>query len=413
MANRSGTSYAQIHLSEHWPEGGGLDEPPVRWALRAGSRVEDGVGRLRTVPPADEVTVVVPCSRLTFVRALLPRGPASKLAKLAPFAIEDAIAPSPDDVRTAVLDDLGDGERLIVVLDRHWFERALEALGADGATPDRVIIESALAVERGAWTVVWNGQGGFAALGSPEAIALDASIDGRPPLALKLAADERRGRADAPERVRVLLAAGAALPDLARWSASLHLPVVDGGRWQPELVDARRIATADLLAGAGASGWRTGEWLPRMKPVAIAAAVVFGVHAALTTGDWMRLRWEAGSLTSAMDAQFRKAFPDAKSVVDPALQMSRNVAGLRRAAGEPDPSDVLPLLARVAPALGAAGLKPQSVKYERGQVELELAVPAGQTREALAARLRVPGVIVRVERVAGPAATVRLSAEGS
>jgi len=417
MATRSPPSYVQIHLSERWPEHGARDEPAVRWARRAGARVDDGVAALRDVPPADAVTVVVPCSRITFVRALLPRGPVAKLARLAPFAIEDAIAHSPEDVRTAVLDDLGDGERLIAVLDRRWFEQALEALDAEGATPDRVIVESALAAERGVWTVMWYGTGGFAALGSAEAIALDASIDGRPPLALKLAADERRGRADGPQRVRVLLATGASLPDLARWSESLHVPVTGGGRWEPERVDARRVPTADLLAGANSSDWGAGDWPMRLRPVAIAAAAVLGVHALLTVSDWLRLRIEAGALHGAMETRFREAFPDAKNVVDPALQMARNVADLRRAAGEPDAGDVLPLLARVAPALGAAGARTLSLRYERGQIELELALAAGETQDALASRLRAPGVVVRIERLAtgtaGPVATVRLSAEGA
>jgi general secretion pathway protein L len=143
---------------------------------------------------------------------------------------------------------------------------------------------------------------------------------------------------------------------------------------------------------------------------------VLGVHGLLTAGDWLRLRYEAGALRSEMEAQFRKAFPDARAVVDPALQMGRSVAGLRRAAGEPDAADAIPLLARIAPALKAANVRTQAVRYERGQIELELALPAGESREALAARLRAPGIVVRVEKVAssagGATATVRVAAEG-
>jgi general secretion pathway protein L len=117
-----------------------------------------------------------------------------------------------------------------------------------------------------------------------------------------------------------------------------------------------------------------------------------------------------------MEAAFRKAFPEAKTVVDPALQMSRNVADLRRAAGQPDASDLLPLLAQLTPALAAASAKPAGLKYERGELELELTVASGATRESLAAGLKAPGLIVRVERVAtgptGTVATVKVAAEG-
>jgi general secretion pathway protein L len=118
-----------------------------------------------------------------------------------------------------------------------------------------------------------------------------------------------------------------------------------------------------------------------------------------------------------MESAFRKAFPDAKSVVDPALQMQRNFADLRRAAGEADASDLVPMLAKLAPALAAIGAKPQSLRFDRGELELDLALGAGEPRgrEDLANRLRVPGLSVRVERVAagpaGPLATVRVAPE--
>jgi general secretion pathway protein L len=379
--------------------------------------VDEGACAVREIPPADEITVVVPASRVAFARASLPRGPLAKLARLAPFAIEDAIAPSPDRVRTALVRDLGDGQWLVAVIDREWLERVLAELAAEGAEPDRIVAECALVpCEPGSWTVVWHGSGGFVVIDGGEAIALDASLDGRPPLALKLAADECRGRADAPRAVRVLAAGAAELPDLAKWSESLHVPVSAGGRWRPETVDARRVATADLLAETAAPGWHDSGWVARLKPAALIAAIVLGVHTLLTVGDWVRLRYEAAALRTEAESQFRKAFPDAKAVVDPALQMGRGVAGLRRAAGEPDATDAIPLLARIAPALRDANLRAQAIKYERGQIELELAVPAGESREALAARLRSPGIVVRVERVAstvgGTTATVRVTAEG-
>jgi general secretion pathway protein L len=412
MAKRTGDSYLQIHLGERWPE-----SDRVRWSRRAGNRVDEGACAVREIPPADEITVVVPASRVAFARASLPRGPLAKLARLAPFAIEDAIAPSPDRVRTALVRDLGDGQWVVAVIDREWLERVLAELAAEGAGPDRIVAECALVpCEPGSWTVVWHGSGGFVVIDGGEAIALDASLDGRPPLALKLAADECRGRADAPRAVRVLAAGAAELPDLGKWSESLHVPVSAGGRWRPETVDARRVATADLLAETAAPGWHDSGWVARLKPAALIAAIVLGVHTLLTVGDWVRLRYEAAALRTEAESQFRKAFPDAKAVVDPALQMGRGVAGLRRAAGEPDATDAIPLLARIAPALRDANLRAQAIKYERGQMELELAVPAGESREALAARLRSPGIVVRVERVAstvgGTTATVRVTAEG-
>jgi general secretion pathway protein L len=407
-------AFLQLHLPEHWPDPGALDEPRLRWALSAGGRVQEGASPLAEIPRADEICLVLPVARVAFVRAALPPGPAAKLAKLAPFAIEDAIVSAPEDILATVLDDERDGERLVAVIDRGWLESALAELAAHGMQPARAIVESALAAgSPGAWTVVWAGAGGFAALGGIEAIALDASLDGRPPLSLKLAADERRRRGDAPRAVRVLLAGGADAPDTGRWAESLHVPVTVVGKWAPEATDAAAAACPNLLPGAGGGRWRgASDLAARFRPAAILAVGILAVHGVLTVADWSRLAYEARGLRGDMDAAFRQAFPEAKAVVDPALQMRRNVADLRRAAGEPDATDLVPVLAKLAPALAAAGLRLQSLRYERGELALDLVVAPDDTRERVASRLQVPGLRVQVERIAagagGPVATVRI-----
>jgi len=411
---RSAASSLQLHLPEHWPPTGPSDEPPLRWALGKGGRVESGVARLAETPRAEETCLVLPVARVAFVRAALPPGPAAKLAKLAPFAIEDAIVSDPEEIHATVLDDVRDGDRLVAVIDRAWLDSVLAELATHGIRPARAIVESALAAgAQGAWTVVWTGAGGFAALGGIEAIALDVSLDGRPPLSLKLAADERRRHGDAPKAVRILLGGGADAPDTGRWAESLHVPVAVVGRWVPEEIDAAAADCPNLLPGAGA-GWSGRDLLARFKSAAILAVGILAFHGALSLADWARLAIEARGLRGDMDAAFRKAFPDAKAVVDPALQMRRNVADLRRAAGEPDASDFVPVLAKLAPALAAAGLRPQSLRYERGELALDLAVTPDDTRERVASRLQVPGLRVLVERITagatGPVATVRIGA---
>src|SRR5262245_9883344 len=370
MAKRTARSVVQIYLPERWPDPSGLEEPPVRWALHRPFRSEDGVSHVREIPEADEVIVVLPVARVLLTRAVLPAGPPGKTAKLVAFAVEESIALAPEDIHAVVLDEASSGERLIAVIDRTWLASALTELESAGLPADRVIVESALlAATPGIWTVVWSGNGGFAALGSLEAIALDASIDGRPPLALKLEADERRARGEELREVHLLLAGNAEPPDTARWSQSLHVPVSIGGRWLPEEIDARKVTCPNLRPGATGAAWRSEEWQARLKPVLILGAAVVGAHVVMTVIDWGRLAYEARSLRNGMEATFRKAFPEARSVVDPGLQMSRNVADLRRASGQPDASDLVPLLATLAPVLTAAGARPAGLKYERGELE--------------------------------------------
>jgi general secretion pathway protein L len=408
----------QIHLPDRWRDRITRDEPPFRWARKAGGRRRAGVTRLAELPRADEIILVLPVSRVGFVRAQLPAGPAGRLSKLAPFAVEDAVVTAPEELHAVVLDETRDGARLVAVLDRAWLASAVSELEALGVSPDRAIVESALIGDHdGAWTVVWSGDGGFVAFGGIEAVTIDAAVDGQAPLALKLAADESRARGALPRAVRVLLAEGAEPPDVARWSESLHVPVTVAGEWTPEALDADTAACPDLLQGAHAGRWTGTEWLARLRPAAILLGGIFVVHVLLTVGDWARLAFEARGLRSQMDALFRKAFPEAKAVVDPALQMRRNLAELRRSAGEADAADLVPMLVKLSPALATFSGSPQSLKFERGELELQLPVTPGETRERLASRLQVPGLRVRVEGVAtgggAPLATIRVAPGGA
>jgi general secretion pathway protein L len=418
MARRDAKRVLQLHLPDRWRGRITRDEPPFRWALRTRGRTQSGVTRLAELPPADEIVLVVPVSRVGFVRTQLPAGPAWRLAKLAPFAVEDAVVTAPEELHAVVLDETRDGARLVAVLDRAWLAPAVGELKALGFRPDRAIVESALLGEHNeAWTLVWSGNGGFLTFNGIEAVTLDAAADGHVPLALKLAIDEWRARGRPPRAVRVLVTEGAEPPDVASWSESLHFPIAIDGSWTPEAFDADTTACPDLLRGAHADRRADAEWTARFRPVAILLGAIVAVHVLLTVGDWVRLGSEARALRNQTEREFRTAFPEATTVVDPALQMRRNVAALRRSAGEADAADFVPMLAKLAPVLASLGGSPQSLKFERGEIELQLPITPGETGERLARRLQVPGLRVRVEGVASgagaPIATIRLSAQGT
>lgn len=418
MTKRGANRVLQIHLPDRWPGRLTRDTPLLRWARQARGRRRAGVTRLAELPGADEIILVLPVTRVGFVRAQLPAGPEARLSKLAPFAVEDAVVSAPEELHAVVLDETRDGARVVAVLDRAWLATAVGELESLGVSPDRAIVESALIGDHhGTWTVVWSGTGGFVTFGGIEAVTVDAAAEGQAPLALKLAADEWRARGAPPRAVRVLLAEGAEPPDVAGWIEALRVPVSVAGQWTPEEFDADAAACPDLLHGAQARRWTNTEWMARLRPAAILLGAIVGVHLLLTVSDWARLAFEARGLRSQTEALFRKAFPEAKTVVDPALQMRRNLAALRRTAGEADVADLVPMLVKLSPALATLGGSPQSMKFERGEIELQLPVASGETRERLASRLQVPGLRVRVERVAtsggATLATIRVAPEGA
>jgi general secretion pathway protein L len=94
------------------------------------------------------------------------------------------------------------------------------------------------------------------------------------------------------------------------------------------------------------------------------AAIILVLQAALTVLDDARLRRERSALEAQREAIFRRAFPEAKVVVDPELQMSRNLADLRRARGQDAGDEFLVQLTRAA----RASTRPRVIEYANGKL---------------------------------------------
>lgn len=422
MATARDRALLQLHLPDGWPDHGDA-EAPFRYALFDGAARVAGSAPLASVPRGQTVIGVAPASAVTFVRVQLPDVRGARLAQVLPLAIEDAVATPPESVHAVLVEHVPAGESLVAVVDREWLDLAMRALAAHGIQPARLVVETELAAERvarertDAWLVVRSAAGGFLVAEGGEVTILDlGESPGAVPLALRLVRDQYAASGRLPDEVLVLTARGAAAPDVAAWSAALELPVRAGGEWHPELLDARAAQATDLLRGAFAARRPAGGRASGLRLAAYAAAALLGIHVLLTVGDWVRLAAEARSLESRMAADFRRIFPDTQAIVDAPLQMRRRLAELRRESGVVDASDAVPLLAAVAPGLSAAGAQAERVRYERGELEVEVTLPGAAGREALEKRLSVPGYRVRIERMskgaAGNVAVLRVSAAG-
>ena len=396
-----------------------MDEPEMRWARYDGGRVERGASVLRAIQTAPELIVVLPASRVLFHRAPVPPGRAAQSERVLANLVEDAIVSAPEEVHATVIKRLENGDSIIAVVERTWLKQCIGELDLQGFSATRVIAESELLSlarnDEDAWTVVRSAGGGFVHFGDAEALALDGIelSNSTPPLALTLAMEERSARGDGPSRIDVLSQGSKRALPVDRWSHTFGVPVEHVGEWKPEKIDARAAAKTNFFHAEVDRSRSVGNWITRLRAPALLAAAILFVHGLLSAADWTRLSIESRGLSDEMEERFRRVFPDAK-IVDPPLQMSRNLADLRRQAGLADASDFVPLLGNVASRLVAAGARTERVRYERGQIQLELNVASGETRESLESKLRAPGLRVQVERVTpqagGALANVRISA---
>src|SRR5258708_7802427 len=97
----------------------------------------------------------------------------------------------------------------------------------------------------------------------------------------------------------------------------------------------------------------------------ILAAAIAALQLGFVALDAWRLRHERSAIEARREAVFRAAFPEAKVVVDPDLQMKRNLAELKRTRGMPAEDDFLASLSRAARDSDAPA---RSIEYSNGKL---------------------------------------------
>lgn len=335
----------------------------LAWMLfdaRGELRREDR-SRPADMPRAGDVEAILPVERVLFARLKLPRVSAATIRELLPFAVEDRLLADPAHIHAVAGGKNAAGETLVAVVDREWLGSWIDTLAAAGHRVRSAHCESALlAGGKDDWNAVWGKARGM--LVDDEGAG--ASFDRGPdlPLAVRVALDEASARGARPASVRVHYETGESLPDLARWSTEASVAFAPGVAWEQLARGQTAARSIDLLEG---------ELVRRRPAVRIPRAALWlgvaivGAQLALLGADAWRLKSERDRLEARREAIFREAFPEAKAIVDPDLQMARNLEEMKRARGLAAGDDFLAQLTRLARE-GRAPLK--SVEYAAGKV---------------------------------------------
>ncbi|CAG9174589.1 hypothetical protein LMG32289_03087 [Cupriavidus pampae] len=150
-------------------------------------------------------------------------------------------------------------------------------------------------------------------------------------------------------------------------------PLDDWRVWLEGAEDCLRQRDLDLAQFEFAQGridrWNLRAW---RLPVALACGVLL-VQLIGINVHWLMLSKERDQLEAAQTQALRTAFPQIPVVIDPPLQMRRQVEQLRLASGRSTPDDFLPLADRFAGA--ARSLAPdalQALEYRGGMLYVTL-----------------------------------------
>lgn len=363
-----------------------------QWALVSADREPVvGKGPLSQLPQrAERVQLVLPAEEVLITRVRLPQSARRHAGSVLAFAVEDEIVGEPDANQVSWLGSAADADVLAVV-DKQNLRQWHDALDASGIRGYEVHCETLmLPWTTGEWSLAWDGREGFVRTGELEGTTTDCGDRNSPPLSLCLMLDEAKSRGEAPASIAVYATGPDSPPEIEAWQRALGVALRLAGHWD------WRTTPPDVGVSLAQERprWRLpAGTLARLKPAVWIAGIALAIHAVALVADWTRLASEQRGLRQQMELRFRSAFPETVAVADPALQMRRKLAEARHAIGQPDSTDFLPMMIKVAAALKAVpagGLRVAS--YESGRMTLELAAVEETTVRRIVARLLQEGM---------------------
>ena len=363
-----------------------LDFPPdpareMEWALfdDANRLVRRGRAPIAGWPSAESREAVIAAAHGRLVTVKLPPLPPQRVQSAASFALEEQLAGAPEDSHVATGRQSADGSLRVAIVGAAWM-RAFQAASKRCLIRwQRVLLESDLArPPAGGWC--WCAESlesaGFVRTDSGSSISVGPSHGGDLPeeLALALAGSSRR-----PRLVRVDVA-GVDQTLLERARAQTGVEFAAGPPWHWSGAEPAAFDTAiDLQVGA----FDTASAAPRMnvarlfRPALWIVGAALMIHVLAGAGEWLSLQWQLRALDREMSALAQVAVGDSvgnnAAGVTPASAIVRRHGELRHRAGLAASNDLLPLLARAAPAISAipAGAV-RSLHYADGHVVFEL-----------------------------------------
>ncbi|MGM0412991.1 MAG: type II secretion system protein GspL [Pseudomonadota bacterium] len=337
------------------------------------------------------VRVLVPASDIWLARAELPSVSRSRLARAAPFALEDWLVDEVEDLHFA-LGERNEAGVACAVVTRARMEGWVAELAEVGVRP-RALVPEILALPppgEGEWTALADAVGGPVAVRTGpedgftlEAEALAAVLDGAlaPP-----------GGDAVPQRLRL-------------WTDAEDPPAL-GGTVDCE-VEYLREGALSLLATRALRGLNLlqGDYSPREDwsrrwrrwrlPAALAGVALL-LHGGLLAADYWALKQESRALKAEAETILEEDFPEIGRVVDPRVQVRRVLEGLQ-GGGEASVFRTL-VSAWGEVAADEDGIELRRLDYRDGTLELRAEIRDGVELDALRTELDEAGIAMEITK---------------
>lgn len=349
--------------------------------------------------PGAEVVAVLPVRSLSWQRVQLPPGLPLRAGRQTPRLrlvleglLEERVLDEPARLHFALPPGAQAGQPLwVAVCERAWLREHMQALEAAGRRVTRVVPEFAPGPTA-------SGGPQLCALGTPEQAFWVASGQGAdqsllllplgataPGLAHPAAAQDQELAVQAEPAVAAL-AERALGRRVALCSASQRALDAARSDWDLAQFDLASSGRSRALrrAGGALSAWL---YAPRWRAARCGAGLlVLAQLLGLNAWAWQE-REALAAKDNAVRAALTQTFAQVRVVVDAPLQMERQLALLRQAAGSVSARDFEPLLAAAGAAL-PAGRLPTAIDYRPGELRLRGLALALEEATALLAELQ-------------------------
>lgn len=394
-AGDSGGTRFDLLLPRDWPQ----TEAPLmwQWRQRAGE-TQVGHGTLEDLPNigATPVRVWTPATETLLTRTNLPTRSRAKLEQALPYALEEQLLDDPTQLHFAWRRE-DDGTVFVAVTNKERILAWLSALARAGIKP-AALCPATLAVpwSPDCWSAAFIGDELIVRTGPVGGFTAVATAD-EPPALLTANLKEIQESTRAPEYLIVFQPPAGFSADT--WSDALNVPVrvETQSFWD---VPGDSEPALNLLQGQFAI---KGELRKQLRPWIPAAAMLL-VWLLGTIGftgvEWWQLHSRHKQNQSEMNALLLSAFPETKTILDPAEQMRRGMEMLQGRGGQRT-QDMLPLLTRATRAWQATpGTRLRNLRYSDRSLTVDVIARDSQTIDNFRRALQSNGLQADIQTTA-------------
>ncbi len=351
------------------------------------------------------VVVIIPAQQVLLCRATVPGQKRRLLAQAVPYALEDQLAADVETLHFA-FGQIVNNEVAVAIIDRVLMAGWLLRLREAGLTPSVLVPETLLLPwQAGEWQLACWEQLCLLRSGEQAAIVMDSANAN---LLVQMALAE--AGESTPTRLVIYAADEPSLGELGLEIE--HYPLPDSILlWLSQHYDER--LSINLMQGPYSRRERLGQYWRPWRAAAALLTVLLLVQVGVTLADYQRLNREHLALQQQIETSYRQAFPEARKVVNPRVQMERALKALR---GGGSGGGLNALLAEAGKEFQASpGLTLQRMSYRDGQLDVALTVADLQRLDELKLRLTQGGklhVEIQSASAQGSVVEARLKIKG-